>query len=271
MDCNDIVLPTCEVSMDPESAVELGRAWGIRHFEMKTLWEDRRVPDITDKQREQLKHIANDYGVDWVTISPGLFIGSEPTEEVARQEIDDKLPRSIELAQFLGATTMIVFSFRKREGVSEAWVVEKLAKVVERAAGSGLTLAIEPLSGNYCDSGRALRRVIEATGSDTLRVNWDPANVAQAGHRAYPDEYLQVRDLVSYVHLKNFSAQIGKSTLFDVGDIDLKAQLGALKRDGYNGYLAVETHTRWNHAVKGPVGATKEDYEILMKWLAEIG
>ena len=42
MDKDRIVLPTCEVSMDPETAIEMGRSWGIKHFEIKTLWENRR-------------------------------------------------------------------------------------------------------------------------------------------------------------------------------------------------------------------------------------
>ncbi len=61
MDRRRIVLPTCEISMDPETAIEGAVSWGIRNFELKTLWEDRRAPDITPKQREQLQHLATRY------------------------------------------------------------------------------------------------------------------------------------------------------------------------------------------------------------------
>ena len=55
------MLPTCEISMDPETAVEAAVNWGIHNFELKTLWEDRRMPDITAKQHQQLRHLAARY------------------------------------------------------------------------------------------------------------------------------------------------------------------------------------------------------------------
>ena len=61
MDRGRIVLPTCEISMDPETAVEGAVRWGIRNFELKTLWEERRVPDITPRQRQQLHYMAAPY------------------------------------------------------------------------------------------------------------------------------------------------------------------------------------------------------------------
>jgi hypothetical protein len=38
-----------------------------------------------------------------------------------------------------------------------------------------------------------------------------------------------VRDLVGYVHLKNYAAATCQWTVFDQGDIDLPAQLQALR------------------------------------------
>ncbi len=272
MESGSIVLPTCEVSMDPETAVELGVSWGIRHFELKTLWEDRRVPNITDQQRRQLRRLADQYGVDWPTISPGLFIRGEATDSEARRALDDTVPRSIELAHFLGATTMIIFSFRKTAGVGEPWVIEQLSKVADAAHGSGLTLAVEPLGGTYCDDAQALRRVIEGVDNPILRANLDPGNVAAAGFHAFPDAYEPVRGLVAYVHLKNYSAVQKQFMLFDQGDIDLRAQLGALKADGYRGYVAIETHTRYNKGGSAlpPVAASRANCVTLQRWLAEL-
>ncbi|HEY8744691.1 MAG TPA: sugar phosphate isomerase/epimerase family protein, partial [Chloroflexota bacterium] len=259
MDSSRIVLPTCEISMDPETAIEGAVSWGVRNFELKTLWEERRVPDITPKQREHLQHLATRYDVRWVALSPGLFIRDEATAAGAEHALSDRLPRSLELAHDLGAEIMLIFSFRQTAGVPEAWVVEHLRKVAEAAEGSGLTLVIEPLAGTYCDSGAALSRIVRAVGHPGLRVNWDPGNVARAGSRAFPDEYAHVRDLVRYVHLKNYDSTTGQWTVFDQGDIDLPAQLQALRVDGYDGYLCIETHTRYNRDGGGlaPIAASK--------------
>jgi len=269
MDTPEIVLPTCEVSMDPETAVEIGLGWGIRHFELKTLWEGKRVPLITEPQRAQLINLARNYGVSFPVLSPGLFIGTEAQDAIADREVADKLPGSIDLAHALNAKLLVIFSFRKTEGVPEAWVVERLGRVAEAAHGSGLTLAIEPLPGNYGDSGQALQRLVEQVGDPFLRVNWDAANVAAAGYAAYPDEYDAVRPYVAHVHLKNYRGEAKRWALFDVGDIDLRAQLDALRRDGYRGYLAIETHTRFNPEFSPVIAASKHNLDVLRGWLGE--
>ena len=128
--------------------------------------------------------------VDIAAISPGLFIGSEARDELAHQELEEKLPLSIELANELDVGILIIFSFRRTQGIGEEWVIDKLGKAVDRVRDTGCTLAIEPLNGNYCDSGQALSRMIRGVGSDLLRVNWDAGNVAKAGYRAYPEEYI---------------------------------------------------------------------------------
>jgi sugar phosphate isomerase/epimerase len=271
VDKDKIVLPTCEVSMDPETAIEIGASWGIRHFELKTMWEGKRVPFITDTQKEQIKAAVANYGSDVVAFSPGLFIAAQATEEAAAAEMRDKLPRSIDMACELGSKIMIIFAFLRTEGVPESWVIEKLARTVEVAKGSGLTLAIEPLPKGYCDSGQAMSRIIRAIGSDLLGVNWDAANVEASGFRAYPDEYRLIKDLVAHVHMKNYSSAAKRWAVFDEGDVDLREQLGELKRDGYDGYISIETHTRYNKGEFRPIlGASKHNYAVLTRYLAEI-
>ena len=266
MPASRIVLPTCEVSMDPETAIEIGRSWGVQHFELKTLWENRRIPAISDAQLAHLKRCAENYGIDYVTLSPGLFIATEAREELAAKEVTEKLPRTIEMAHELGAQYMIVFSFKKTEGVSENFAIDQLGKAVDMAKGSGLTLVIEPLVGNYCDSGQALARVVRGVDDPILRVNWDPGNVARAGYDPYPDEYRAVKGLVSYVHLKNHTAEGPNWAVFDDGDIDLKANLDELTDDGYEGYVAIETHTRYNKGYPGVVSASRRNFEVLTGW-----
>jgi sugar phosphate isomerase/epimerase len=265
------VIPTVELSWEPEMAIELGTSWGIRHFELKTLWESRRVPFITGDQKDHLKRVLHNYGADVVALSPGLFIGAEADEGLATKEIEEKLLPSIDLAHEFGATALVIFSFKRIEGVGEEWVIDRLAKVVARVEGTGLTLAIEPLSTNYGDSGQALGRLVNAIDSDILGVNWDPANVARAGHKAYPDGYQAVKGLVKYVHLKNDLSHNKQWAVFDhaLGGVDLRAQLIDLARDGYDGYLCIETHTCYNSDPQVVVEDSRYNLEVLKRWLKQ--
>ncbi|MCC7353111.1 MAG: sugar phosphate isomerase/epimerase, partial [Anaerolineae bacterium] len=170
-----------------------------------------------------------------------------------------------------GAKIVIIFSFKKTEGVGESWVIDQLGKVAEMVKGSGITLVIEPLESNYCNSGQSLGRVVRAVNSDVLRVNWDAANVARAGYKAYPDEYGHVKGLVAYVHLKNHITDGKRWAVFDheEGDVDLKAQLRDLKKDGYDGYLSIETHTRYRKDFLPIIEASRHNHEVLTRWLSE--
>ena len=257
--------------MDPETAIEIGRSWGVQHFELKTLWENRRIPAISDAQLAHLKRCAENYGIDYVTLSPGLFIATEAREELAAKEVTEKLPRTIEMAHELGAQYMIVFSFKKTEGVSENFAIDQLGKAVDMAKGSGLTLVIEPLVGNYCDSGQALARVVRGVDDPILRVNWDPGTVESCGYRAYPDEYLQVKDFVSYVHLKDYSAARSGWTVYDQGDVDIRGTVRALERDSYAGFYSIETHTRFNKMFSRVLQASQHNVRLLAGWVEHMG
>jgi len=265
-----LVIPTTELGEDPEMAIELGLSWGIRNFEFKTMWQAR-VPNQTDAQKEYLKGVVKDYGVNVVAFSPGFGLGVTATEEAAKTELEEKLPRTFEMANDFNCKRIVIFGFNKTEGVPIDFSIDKLGKAAELAKAGGFELVIEPISGNYCDSGESMVKVIEAVGSDVLRVNWDPGNVQNSGYVAYPDEYEKCKKYVTYCHLKNWFATKKECRMFDDGDIALKANLEQMKLDGYNGYLSIETHTRWNRSHRlMPIAATKYNAQILMKWLDEL-
>lgn len=171
---------------------------------------------------------------------------------------------SVELAKYLGAKIMIVFGFRKTEGVSEDFV-DKLGQVAEAAKDAGIVAVIELLSSSYTNSGQAMARIIKAVGSEHLRINWDAGNVNRAGFASFPDEYEHVRGLVAHCHLKNHTSHTSQFSLFDRGDIDLKANIVALERDGYNGLYALETHTRW-YAHPRPLEDSEHNMKTLKRW-----
>ena len=85
--------------------------------------------------------------------------------------------------------------------------------------------------------------IIRHIGADKLQLCWDPGNAARAGATApFPEEYEQLKELVAHVHLKNFDPQNNAWSLIERGMVDWPGQLTALKADGYQGYIVVETH-----------------------------
>src|SRR5271157_4273628 len=78
-----ISLVTDELSGDPETAIEMAVSWGIRDFELRGFYTDR-VPRLSDYQKQQLRHILEDYGARIVALSPGLFKMAYPQKTANR-------------------------------------------------------------------------------------------------------------------------------------------------------------------------------------------
>jgi sugar phosphate isomerase/epimerase len=87
-----------------------------------------------------------------------------------------------------------------------------------------------------------------------LRAIWDPGNEAaeaEAGG-AFPVGYETLKPWIVHVQLKDMKRRPNgtvESVQFGTGDIDYIGQLKALKRDGYQGYLSLETHWRLRHEI----------------------
>ena len=68
----NISLITDEISADPETAIEIGKEWGISDFELRGYFNER-VPCFSDFQKNKIKDILDHYQARIIAISPGLF------------------------------------------------------------------------------------------------------------------------------------------------------------------------------------------------------
>ncbi len=97
-------------------------------------------------------------------------------------------------------------------------------------------------------NGRQLARLVDAIGSPAVRALWDPGNdlYAPLPERPYPEGYEAIRGWIAHVHLKDARLLNGQAEgcCFGEGEMDWEGQLRALKRDGYQGWLVMETHYR---------------------------
>jgi len=259
-----------EISHDPETAFELGLEWGIRRFEVRSLWR-RRVPDITAEEEQQLKGLAERYGADLVALSPGVFKVAANDKEGVRQHLEERLPRSIDLAKRLGIGVVIVFSLScdpsERARLSPL-AVEALGSAADLAEREGITLVLENEGGYFADTGENTAELVQELGGRSLGVNWDPCNAFYAGETPYPTGYNWVKRFVKHVHLKDARAEetgATKIVAIGSGDLNLQGQVEALKRDGYAGFLTIETH--FTPRVRG----TRESLQGLRGILSRIG
>lgn len=245
-----------EISRDFAQAVRTGVSLGIRRYEIRNLAAGR-APTCGAPAMLEAEQIARDEGVEITALSPGLFKLTEDATTFHR-EMDEIYPLAAEWAHRWNLPGLIVFGFHK-PGATEATapnflsanpptqIVDFLAEAADRAAHDNLILMIEPEPICWCDSGRATTGLIARAGSGSLRINYDPGNVAWLEDRDPLDEFAIVAPLIANVHVKDIRKRAGQEaypTWVPAGEgiIDYAAHFRALKEMGYKGPVSLEPH-----------------------------
>jgi L-ribulose-5-phosphate 3-epimerase len=254
---------TDEISQDLEKAlkiastemglgfVELRSAWGKNVM----AWDARDVADaraLLKQFKLAVSSIAGPlYKVDW----PGAPVSRHsPRDQFGADYVfeqqDEVLARGLELARAFGTAHLRCFDFWRLDDPApfRAAMDRTLAEAAHRAAARGITLVMENEYACNTATGAEAVRTLKAVQSPAFKLNWDPGNSAFRGETAFPDAYrLLPPGRIGHVHVKDAArkadgtfewAELGK------GVIDYVGQFRALKRDGYRGFVVLETHWR---------------------------
>jgi len=226
-----------EISRDFATAVRIGKELGLMRYEIRNLTSGR-APICDPQEMREVERIAAGEGVEITALSPGLFKLTDDAAAFAR-EISEVYPRAAEWAHRLQLPGLIVFGFHK-PGKPDR-VVDWLADAGARAQADGLLLMIEPEPICVADTGSITADLIRRAGVPSLRINYDPGNVAWQTDRDPIDEFDEVAPLIANVHIKDYRP--GPTWLpAGEGIIDYRAHFRALQRIGYQGPISLEPH-----------------------------
>jgi len=267
-----ISLVTDEISQDFETAIELACSWGIRDFEIRGIFF-RRIPDISDEEERKTIQTIKRYKVNVTAISPGLFKIPFNRREL-KDHLEVRLPESFRVAEKLHTNMILIFGIVKQEGEKREEIIPKIVDILGEAAESaqkkGMVLALEN-EGNYCwaDTGKNTAQIINMVNNPALKVNWDPGNSFGPIKKPYPEGYNHIKNYVVNVHVKDAlidnETNLKRYTVLGKGSINWHSQIKALGRDGYEGYLCIETHV--NPKVQSSYGC----YKWLRRALSKVG
>ena len=283
-----ISLISDEYTYDPATAFELGRRWGIEHYEIRHAY-GWRVPVCPGWAADRVAAAVSNYAVKVTGISPGLFkptmrtdgtrvpLSTDAPAEI-RRHLDELLPNFFAFAERLGTRNVIVFALPKGEADSPGpagppqVVIDSLAEAAEKARAGGFRLLLENGGGTWADTSEAAAAVLEAVGSEALRLTWDPANVAHAAGGGDPvaEGYPLVRPFVANVHVKDVAVAGGGPAWTMLGDgvIDWPGQLRRLREDDYAGPLTVESHLQYQPGLNTDLVARMEQFLTRLRELS---
>jgi L-ribulose-5-phosphate 3-epimerase len=253
---------TDEFSLDFETAAKSMRELGMSAAELRVI-DGRNIIDFTDADLDRVTSIAERYGLRILSIASPILKcelpGAPPIDSSiqhdlfgARFTIADQprlADRAFAIAKKTGASIIRVFSYWRTVEPEKCFApaAAALRNLAQEAARHDVTIGLE--NEHACNIATAAEsaRLLQAVDHPNLKLIWDPANAYVAGERPYPDGYrLLPIDRIVHVHAKDCTMKDREPVWGPLGegDIGWKPQLEALWRDGYRGYISLETHWR---------------------------
>ena len=273
---------TDEFSPDIETAARSMAGIGMRGAELRMVF-GKNVVDLTDEELERAMEIVRGQGLEIISIASPLLkcVLPDAPEVDARFQQDlfaskhtfaDQprlAARAFEIAARTGARIIRVFSYWRTVRPEECFdrIVESLRRLADEAREHGVTIGVENEHACHIGTGAETARLLAALDHPNLKVVWDPANALVAGENPFPEGYGKLAaGRIAHVHAKDCFVTDHKPSWGPLGEcaVDWKGQLAALERDGYRGWISLETH--W----PGPGGDKHEASMICGRRLQEL-
>jgi sugar phosphate isomerase/epimerase len=244
---------TDEVSQELPAVVRFAREFGLEGIELRSL-HGRAFKDLTPVEIREVRRQCDEAGLKVSGVATPVFKCEldDPAQIAEHREI---FRRSLEAAEILGCRIVRVFTFLRRGHPSSAADLERAAAefpvLIELARAAGRTVGVENEASCLVGSGPEMGLFLSHLPvSAHLGIVWDPCNSLYLDGTADPvhEEYPALGARVVHVHAKDARRQQGRAAQACVelgtGEIDFPAQLAALKRSGYGGWITLETHWR---------------------------
>ena len=275
---------TDEITEKFEEALDFISSYSLEYCELRDLW-GKNIMNLSKDELQRAKELIEKHHLQVSDIGSPVMkynLPEVPAREEKRdtfranfteQDTERLLDQSFELARFFGTRKIRVFSYWRVENPEKAYpyVRDRLAKAAETARKADMLLVLENEHECNIGTGKELGRVLKDVNSLHLLGNWDPGNAVMLGEVPYPDGYKAVRGWIGHMHAKDAvkDPATSKLTWAPVGGgvVDWKGQLHALRLDGYEGTMSLETHYRRPDGNK--VESTRESLEGLLKLMRE--
>ena len=275
-----------EISQDFGHVCEVAsREFGMGWIELRSMWK-KNIVNLDDKEVAEAKRILEKYQLKVTDIASPLFKvdwpGAPKSEysesknfaanfSLAQQ--DEVLDRALEMAKAFGTDRVRCFDFWRLKDPApyRAAINDKLREAANKAEKNGIILVLENEQSCNTATGAEAAKLLQEVQSPSLMLNWDPGNAADRGEVPYPDGYnLLPKDRIGHCHCKDV---VRKGNKYDwaamgTGVIDWEGQFKALKRDGYNHAVSLETH--WNGG-GSPEESSRQSWAGMKKLLQEAG
>lgn len=285
MDTMKLAFITDEATQDLREAIAFAKAHGMSGVELRSV-EDTPIDRIPAQTLKTYKQWLDDAGLKVCNLASSFF-KCLPRESGGEM---DKLRRLCDAADILECDTIRGFVFFADENGPRVTdeMAALFAPAVELLKERGKMLLIEADPSVNTTNHAAVAAFLERLDSDVVGAIYDPGNdiYDPLGEIPYPDGYEAVKKWIRHVHIKDAVRDADGDphcVCIGTGWVDYPGLIRALKRDGYDGWMSLETHYRVGTAIseelmaqpggaafsEGGLGATAESADALRKLVKE--
>jgi L-ribulose-5-phosphate 3-epimerase len=255
---------TDEISQDFGHACEIAaREFGMGLVDLREAggknlmnWDAAQIADVQavlERFKLRVACLATPiFKVDWPEAPKSSF--SPKRDEFGAsftfKQQDELLERAFDLARTFNTDRIRVFDFWRLDDPKphRAAIDDVVRKAVAKAAKRGLTLVLENEYACNTATGAEAGRLVTAIPDKALQITWDPGNAQFRDEVPFPGGYAAIpKGRIGHIHCKDAARKAdGKWEWMAMGRgvIDWAGQFRALKTDGYNHAVTLETHWR---------------------------
>lgn len=266
----EIGVVTDEVSRELREALEISTRWGLSRFELREGGTARFPFFNPDEVRAVEESIRA--GSRITAVSPGILKGHADDEGRLRRELDEVLPKALELGARFETPMLIVFGFERyphEPDSNRTRTLRIFERVAEAAAEAGMVTAIENEPGFWINDAAGTAALLEELGHPALKANWDPANLHWGGHLPTYEDFAVLRPHIANLHIKDYYPEDAEMPWRPVGDgsTPWPEILSWIARESDLVHVTLETHCapleessrRSVEALRGMLSALDED------------
>lgn len=273
-------------SLQLDKALEITASFGILNFELwaqncEALRSDCHDRLYRDRDLQKAKKQFKEASIHVACVAFGGAFHHEIASDI--ELYITELVRAIELASELEAELVNHYCNLVAPGFGLDYDVldRYYSKPLKRAEELGITLVLENEAHDVTHTPENVLAIIEHFNSMNFRSNLDATNFYQAGNEAFPYGYELLKDVISYVHIKNgciytpegdlderwrggdmsglLSGHKIYYTLPTKGAVNITGLLERLIADRYAGYLTLEPHSVLENILAY--------YEVAVPWI----
>ena len=276
---------TDEVSQNPDEVIAFAKAFELDGLELRTIC-NQGLLEMEESLIQALKARFQEACLPICCFSLPLF-KCDIEDRVTQQAQIAAFPRLLRYAQMLQTRIMRGFCFWRCDH-PHARLREVYRQIAPMAQDAGVTIVLESDPSVNGHTAVELGALIDCIDHPAVQALFDGGNYPFSPDAQTPlASYAVLRERIRHVHVKDALRENGsaRAVCIGTGEGQVRETLAALRKDGYDGWLSLETHYRLNAVLddaalrlpggaafsSGAAAASAQSMRALISILEEIG